>query len=84
MLRIVFSSHASRQFEKIKEPQVRERIARALEALAESPLEGKPLQGPFAGSRSQRIGDYRVVYRVLTKEHVLGIARIDHRREVYR
>lgn len=84
MLRVVFSSHAQRQFEKIRERQVRDRIARALEALAVAPLEGKPLQGDMAGSRSCRVGDYRIVYQVLAKQQILGVLRIDHRREVYR
>ncbi len=84
MLKVVFSSHASRQYEKIREHQVRERIARALETLAVTPLEGKPLQGDLAGSRSYRVGDYRIVYQVLGKQQVLGVIRIDHRREVYR
>lgn len=84
MLQIAFSSHAHRQFKKIREGQLRDRIARALETLATAPLEGKPLQGDLAGSRSYRVGDYRVVYQVLAKQQVLGVLRIDHRREVYR
>ncbi len=84
MLRVVFSSYAQRQFEKIREREVRDRIARALETLAVVPLEGKPLQGDLAGSRSYRVGDYRIVYQVLAKEQILGVLRIDHRREVYR
>ena len=84
MLQITFSSHANRQFNKIREHQVRNRISRALETLALSPLAGKPLQGDLAGSRSYRIGDYRIVYQVLARQQVLGVLRIDHRREVYR
>lgn len=84
MLRIVFSSHAQRQYEKIREAQVQDRITRALETLAVAPLEGKPLHGDLAGSRSYRVGDYRIVYQVLAKQQILGVLRIDHRREVYR
>ena len=84
MLRVVFSSHAQRQFEKIREREVRDRIAQALETLAVIPLEGKPLQGNLAGNRSCRAGDYRIVYQVLAKRQILGVLRIDHRREVYR
>ena len=84
MRRVVFSSHAHRQYDKIREGEVRERIARALETLAVAPLEGKPLQGNMAGSRSSRVGDYRIVYQVLAKQQILGVLRIDHRREVYR
>ncbi len=84
MLRVVFSSHARRQYEKIREHEVQGRISRALETLAVAPLEGKPLQGDMAGSRSCRVGDYRIVYQVLSKPRILGVLRIDHRREVYR
>ncbi len=84
MLTIEFSTHARHQFEKIREAPIRERVASALEELAESPFAGKPLQGPWAGCRSYRIGDYRVVYQILSKQRVLGVLRIDHRREVYR
>lgn len=38
MLRIVFASHARRQFEKIREHEIRDRIARALETIAVAPL----------------------------------------------
>jgi len=84
MLKVVFSSHAQRQYEKIREHAVRDRLAHALETLAVTPLEGKPLQGDMAGSRSYRVGDYRIVYQVLAKQQILGVLRIDHRREVYR
>ena len=84
MLRIVFSSHARRQYEKIREHEVRNRLARALEALSVAPLDGKPLQGDMAGNRSYRVGDYRIVYQTLSKQQILGVLRVDHRREVYR
>jgi addiction module RelE/StbE family toxin len=84
MLKVVFSSHARRQFEKIRERAVQDRVARSLEALALTPLEGKPLQGDLAGCRSYRVGDYRIVYQWLTKTQVLGVLRVDHRKEVYR
>lgn len=84
MLKVVFSGRARRQYTKIREKNVQERLAQALEALASSPLEGKPLQGPLAGHRSYRVGDHRIVYRVFAKTQILGILRIDHRREVYR
>ena len=84
MLRVVFSGHARRQYEKIRERAVQERIAKSLEALALVPLEGKPLQGDLAGCRSYRVGDYRVVYQLLTQTQILGVLRVDHRKEVYR
>jgi mRNA interferase RelE/StbE len=40
----------------------------------------------LAGSNDYRVrvGDYRIVYAVDDAEHVVIVARIAHRREVYR
>lgn len=40
------------------------------------------LQGPFAGLRKYRVGNYRVIYAIIN-ESVL-ILRIQHRKDVYR
>ena len=51
------------------------------EKLATRPeLFGKPLRQSLAGWRSLRVGNYRVVYQIKQKVHILGII---HRSEVY-
>ena len=40
------------------------------------------LQGPLAGLRKMRMGDYRVIYAILDNDVL--ILRIGNRREVYR
>ena len=48
---------------------------------------GKPLQREPGGYHSARRGAYRIVYRILTGDHVVRvvrIVRIDHRADVYR
>ena len=53
--------------------------------LAASPLRlSKPLQGPLAGLRSARSGDYRVLFRLEEAEERLYGRRVDHRAHVYR
>lgn len=81
---IRFSNTASRQFQKLKDKKLKERIATALEYIATSPFIGKPLQAEFKGCYSYRIGDYRVIYTFFKKKKYIDIIRIDHRREVYR
>jgi len=81
---IVFSNVASDQFKKLKDNKLKERIASALEYIAQEPLFGKPLQGELKGCYSCRVGDYRVVYDFSKKNRSIGIIRNDHRREVYR
>lgn len=81
---IRFSNTASSQFEKLKNKELKERIARTLEYIASDPMVGKPLQAEFKGCYSYRIGDYRVIYAFSKSEKYLDVIRIDHRREVYR
>ena len=81
---IRFSNTASAQFLKLKDKKLKERVASALEYIANDPLVGKPLQAEFKGCYSHRIGDYRVIYSFSRAEKHIGIIRIDHRREVYR
>lgn len=53
--------------------------------LLENPLRvGKPLSLELAGYRAARRGAYRVIYRVDETQHIVLVARIDHRSDVYR
>jgi len=59
------------------------RIARALEArLALAPEQhGEPLKGTLRGYWKLRVGDYRVVYRIVGAE--VWIFGIVHRKQIY-
>jgi mRNA interferase RelE/StbE len=80
---IVFKPSAKREFDRLDRP-VKVRIQKELDRLATDPLHGgtKPLKD-FDGRRA-RVGDYRIVYRVIDDEIVVLVLRIAHRREVYR
>ena len=45
---------------------------------------GKPLQGLLKGLFSYRVGKLRIIYQIKTKEIVVIIVSISHRRESYR
>jgi mRNA-degrading endonuclease RelE of RelBE toxin-antitoxin system len=45
---------------------------------------GKPLQRELAGYFSARRGAYRIAYRVVERDHVVHVVRIEHRSDVYR
>lgn len=79
---ILFSNAAKRQFQKLSDKQLKERISSGLEYIAKSPYEGKPLKADFKGCRAFRIGDYRIVYRL--NRNIAYILYIEHRRSVYR
>ena len=59
------------------------RLARAIEGrLSTAPDRyGEPLRGPFHGYRKLRVGDYRVVYKIV--RHEVWVLAILHRKRVY-
>lgn len=62
----------------------RPRIIRALNSLIEPRQSGtKKLQGSDDRWRL-RVGDYRIIYRIVDDEQKVIVMRIAHRRDVYR
>lgn len=59
-------------------------ILASLDGLGTNPRSGKPLVGELAGIWSLRRGDYRILYRVDDDMRSVEVARIAHRRDVYR
>lgn len=73
--------------EKIRElpKSVREMIRNAIEKkLMVDPITfGKPLRYSLKGYRRLRVGDYRVIYRIIEDKVLVMIVNIDHRKDVY-
>ncbi len=61
------------------------RIDAQILSLAEEPFppDAKKLEG-LEGLHRVRVGDYRILYTVDTKQRVVTIAKLRHRREAYR
>jgi len=81
---IVFSPLAERQFRRFQ-PFTQRRLRPQIDALASDPrpdgtvkVKGEP------DLYRIRVGDYRVVYYVWDKDRVVFVAKIRHRREIYR
>ena len=66
----------------LDKPEARRIVDRIAKELAARPDAYPQLQGPFAGLRKLRVGDYRVVFAIFGQEVL--ILRIGHRREVYK
>ena len=47
-------------------------------------LNPEPLSGALAGLLKFRVGDYRVIYEVISEERLIIVHFIGHRREVYK
>lgn len=65
------------------EPRIKSRIKISIERLQDHPLEGKPLSGELHGFRSQRVGDYRIIYNIKSDRKLLYILYVGHRKSVY-
>jgi len=44
---------------------------------------GKPLRYSLKGHRRLRVGDYRIVYRIVPEDRIVLIVAIKHRKNVY-
>ena len=74
---------AARQYRRLQGP-LRDRARTAIDALGAEP---RPVGAIKLAGRDDyriRVGDYRVVYAVDDAERLVIVARIAHRREVYR
>ena len=66
-------------------PSNRARISKAIEALADNPYPaGCKKLAAEDGFWRIRVGDYRVIYKVIQERLVVTVVKIGHRREVYR
>jgi addiction module RelE/StbE family toxin len=80
---VTLSVDAAKSIRKLPK-QVQRAVVAALTALENDPRGGKPLIGELAGIWSLRRGDYRVLYRIDDRERRVEVARVGHRRDIYR
>jgi mRNA interferase RelE/StbE len=80
---VVLSADAAKSIRKLPK-QVQKAVVAALTALEVDPRAGKPLIAELFGIWSLRRGDYRVLYRIDDRVRRVEVARVGHRRDVYR
>jgi mRNA interferase RelE/StbE len=80
---VVISARAVRDLRRLDRLE-QQAVLAALEALGGQPRSGKQLVRDLAGLWSLGRGDYRVLYRIDDRAVKIEVARIAHRREVYR
>jgi mRNA interferase RelE/StbE len=59
------------------------RVSERIDSLSQRPMLGKPLKGALKGSRSLRVGSYRVIYRVDAARREILVTNVGHRRGIY-
>ncbi len=81
------SSKAEKYFSKL-DKKTRTRVIKTLAELSghDNPLDhgdAKPLTGELKGFFRLRVGDYRIVFSILEKEHIIAVVNIAPRGNVY-
>lgn len=79
---IQYKRSVAKDLARIGKPDARRLLDKLEKELSTHPDSYPALQGPLAGLRKMRIGDFRVIYAILDSDVL--ILRIGNRREVYR
>lgn len=84
-MRVVFTDNAEKQFLKLDKP-IQKQIQKFILKLQnlENPRErGKSLVGNLIGFWRYRVGDYRILCRIIDQELIISVVEIGHRKEIY-
>lgn len=79
---VVYKKSVHRDLKKLSKAEACRILDHIEEELSKKPESNPVLKGRFAGLRTFRVGDYRVIYIVLGDE--ILILRIGHRSNVYK
>ena len=85
MYRIEYSKDIEKDLSKLPKKEVT-KILLKIGELAKNPRPTgiEALQGKFKGLHRIRSGNYRIVYQIIDARLILLVAKVSHRREVYR
>ncbi|MCS3918051.1 type II toxin-antitoxin system RelE/ParE family toxin [Fervidibacter sacchari] len=82
---VILDPDAQKELERIPK-RMRQRIVDAIEVLKFNPFWGKDilkLRGDLAGRYRLRVGEYRVIYRILEEQRLVIVEAVGTRGEVY-
>ena len=84
-LTLQFTSRAKKDAKAFsKNPLLKHKIIAALRVLSENPYKGEALLGQFRGLRRYRVGSFRIIYELSSRDKLITIIKIGHRKDVYR
>ena len=83
MFKVVIAPQAQKELRKIPR-KYQQAIRLSFFDLKEDPSLGKPLSRELTGRFSYRVGVYRIIYKVNTKDKIVAILTAGHRLTAYR
>jgi mRNA interferase RelE/StbE len=79
---LIYKKSVIRDLESLPKKEIQRIRNQIIEVLLKNPYSFPALKGEFAGLRKFRVGKYRVIYTIVDNDVI--IARIGHRKDVYR
>ncbi len=83
MYELVVSKKAEKEIKKISKLH-QKAVIEVLEEIRSNPISGKPLTRELTGWFSYKIGVYRIVYKINTKDKIIFILTAGHRLTIYK
>ncbi|MGH8679943.1 MAG: type II toxin-antitoxin system RelE family toxin [Burkholderiales bacterium] len=81
---VVFARSARKELQNL-DPQAARRILKAIEALVANPRPSGVVKLEGASDLWRiRVGEWRVVYRISDRDHLVDVIAVRHRRDAYR
>ena len=83
MYKIDVTPSAKSDLRKIKKVILQRAISEAIGDLKYNPFVGKPLKRELTGRNSYKVGNYRIIYKVMKRDKIVKILKVQHRSVVY-
>lgn len=84
MYKIIFHKEVSKDLKNISVSQIKAIKTAIDERLSVRPYDFRALSGKrYKGLYRLRVGDFRIIYRIIDDENSVVILAIGHRREIY-
>lgn len=86
MYRVELSRQAGADLARVfrSDRKLYQRFINGFQAIAQDPVQGKPLHGELRGLWSYRLGSYRILYEVHHRQLLVVIIDLGHRRDIYK
>jgi len=78
-----YKSSVEKDLKKIDKQQVKRIFDKIESDLSVNPGKDKKLTGEYKGLFSYTVGDYRIIYSLISDKETILILRISHRKDVY-
>lgn len=83
MYRIKLSAQARKEVKLIR-IRYQETLDAAFEEIKDNPFAGKPLVKELTGRFSYKVGVFRIIYKINTKDKIVQVITAGHRSRIYK